>query len=1030
MAKKALLRDHDNIEILPITRGELVLDSSGKAALHSNEFLATNSKPGLMSAEDKEKLTKINVDSELKLDSENPVQNKIITAALKNKADISDNLVLAEGMKNAEGITFNLSNTYNTETQILATQEDILRTIANTDEVYVGDEIPEDDNSIKMWIDTNAGFDYSGNTIEVSGGASIYTIYTNSELSADQQLANKEAFESVISGEEAVYYVQVSEKDYIASYTLYNNTAVFTCSNVEVTSDGGDLMSITVSINANGSIANLSVQEGSVPNLEYINSILEDKGASIPVVSSEEELETLSQNKGDLAVILSNDEIKSGNIRCLDLPSISMTVVQQLDFSECASIQGIAINTDIDVPPCPAFAGQNISFMIVPRNMSNPSEATYLSINMSDDFDDDGYCHGSLQVTLIQNGSNSSAIPLAQYDETTGKMVLVDDGVIEELNTLVLGTMIEDPVFVSMSEMIQAGGEGLKDTLAFFECISSSIKVGTKSIRIKNDNGYSRFDNDIVKVVDKRNVSSLDTLDMPKGSLVRIHYPEETKYDTDIATMRCCIIKPEFDSSKATVLSKVEFVRNCTTEELNGDATALPPYFVLTDRSGSQFFEVVFEMGGDGSMPLVVKGSMNGGAYLYFLQNGVWNEERIEEFNAMVSSGVNVLYKLGKSGNSLWNEETGICTYLEGGGLGEETMSQISMIMEMMIGAYVQFRYNEQITPEHIESYSRLGDKWVKDKVTAEVEVETAWSDSSSTSNKPIATSLVYNTFDQFYNDLDSKQPKLVSGQNIATINGKSLLAGGNIDIAGGGGSNITVDSSLSTTSTNPVRNSVITTELNKKVNAVSGKGLSTNDYTTSDKNKLAGIAAGAEVNVQSDWNAASGDAYILNKPVFATINGHPIDKGGDITIAGLDDPTANDSLQDIIKFLEGTIEQQTLAGIIENLQNQINTKQFTLVNGESIKTVNGQNLLGGGNIDTIGIIDDTLKDNSTNPVQNKVIKEYVDTRVDEIKNIGTLATITSVDTTNEVDDVLESLLDEISGETIQYINQINGEII
>ena len=45
------------------------------------------------------------------------------------------------------------------------------------------------------------------------------------------------------------------------------------------------------------------------------------------------------------------------------------------------------------------------------------------------------------------------------------------------------------------------------------------------------------------------------------------------------------------------------------------------------------------------------------------------------------------------------------------------------------------------------------------------------------------------------------------------------------------------------------------------------GKGLSSNDYTTTEKNKLAGIAEGAEVNVQSDWNAASGDAAILNKP-------------------------------------------------------------------------------------------------------------------------------------------------------------------
>lgn len=56
-------------------------------------------------------------------------------------------------------------------------------------------------------------------------------------------------------------------------------------------------------------------------------------------------------------------------------------------------------------------------------------------------------------------------------------------------------------------------------------------------------------------------------------------------------------------------------------------------------------------------------------------------------------------------------------------------------------------------------------------------------------------------------------------------------------------------------------------TELAKKVDKVTGKGLSTNDYTTDEKNKLAGIASGAEVNVQSDWNAESGDAFIKNKP-------------------------------------------------------------------------------------------------------------------------------------------------------------------
>lgn len=54
---------------------------------------------------------------------------------------------------------------------------------------------------------------------------------------------------------------------------------------------------------------------------------------------------------------------------------------------------------------------------------------------------------------------------------------------------------------------------------------------------------------------------------------------------------------------------------------------------------------------------------------------------------------------------------------------------------------------------------------------------------------------------------------------------------------------------------------------LSTKVDKVEGKGLSTNDYTNEEKTKLAAIASGAEVNVQSDWNATGGDAFIKNKP-------------------------------------------------------------------------------------------------------------------------------------------------------------------
>ena len=56
------------------------------------------------------------------------------------------------------------------------------------------------------------------------------------------------------------------------------------------------------------------------------------------------------------------------------------------------------------------------------------------------------------------------------------------------------------------------------------------------------------------------------------------------------------------------------------------------------------------------------------------------------------------------------------------------------------------------------------------------------------------------------------------------------------------------------------------------KVDKDDNKVLSTNDYTTAEKNKLANIAAGAEVNVNADWNATSGDAQILNKPTLGSM--------------------------------------------------------------------------------------------------------------------------------------------------------------
>lgn len=71
------------------------------------------------------------------------------------------------------------------------------------------------------------------------------------------------------------------------------------------------------------------------------------------------------------------------------------------------------------------------------------------------------------------------------------------------------------------------------------------------------------------------------------------------------------------------------------------------------------------------------------------------------------------------------------------------------------------------------------------------------------------------------------------------------------------------------------------------KVDRITGKTLTTNDFTDVLKTKLEGITEGAEVNVQSDWNQtnSSADDFIKNKPIVVrTVGGAtPNYQSGDV---------------------------------------------------------------------------------------------------------------------------------------------------
>jgi len=98
---------------------------------------------------------------------------------------------------------------------------------------------------------------------------------------------------------------------------------------------------------------------------------------------------------------------------------------------------------------------------------------------------------------------------------------------------------------------------------------------------------------------------------------------------------------------------------------------------------------------------------------------------------------------------------------------------------------------------------------------------------------------------------------------------------------------NFTINSDTGTDATIPLGNGTLA-------------GATLNDYTTTEKNKLAGIAVGAEVNVNPDWNAVSGDAQILNKPTIPSItNLVPYTGATNDVDLGLNDITAAKLIKD-----------------------------------------------------------------------------------------------------------------------------------
>lgn len=200
--------------------------------------------------------------------------------------------------------------------------------------------------------------------------------------------------------------------------------------------------------------------------------------------------------------------------------------------------------------------------------------------------------------------------------------------------------------------------------------------------------------------------------------------------------------------------------------------------------------------------------------------------------------------------------------------------------------------------------------------------------------------------FTEVYEAIDTKVDK-VDGKGLSTNDyitaDKTKVTNVNEVIEAAAKSVTATGISITLDKRNLVTNAVENIELDLPASTTALAGL----MLPSDKTKLNGIAAGAEVNVNADWNATEGDALILNKPTIPTVdvNKEYVDTQL-ATKSDLPDYTVFDIVMEITSSDNPSISQENYNKLLEKLpSNAVNTLPVR-DNGVYISS-----LLGGYNI-------------------------------------------------------------------------------
>lgn len=251
----------------------------------------------------------------------------------------------------------------------------------------------------------------------------------------------------------------------------------------------------------------------------------------------------------------------------------------------------------------------------------------------------------------------------------------------------------------------------------------------------------------------------------------------------------------------------------------------------------------------------------------------------------------------------------------------------------------------------------------------------------------------IMNNFDALYAQIPNGRAYVKSVNNITPDSNGNVTV--NVGTGGGGtgGTNITADSTLSSTSTNPVQNKVLYAALNNKldkngtatyaardssgniISSTYAKKTDLNSYVKSINNmkpdsagnvNISSSGGGSNITVDSTLSGTSNNA-IANKAVYAALN-NKLDKTGTAAAAT---KATQDSYGNVI--VNTYARKSDLSGYVKTINNQEPDTNGNI----NIST-------GSGGTGTNITVDTTLSSTSNNPIANKAVYTAVNNKLDK----------------------------------------------